>query len=159
MSSEFFIAHLLLLCVGCYNQRPQRHEGWVVQKFWVMKGKRDSFPLYHTLNQFKDTFFGAPRPCKREQDRPSSTVPNSRNMGASSSKPPLSPVVTLGTRGTLYKARKPVASQYGRIARECGFKGEYTIKQLDQSFRSALQELDNLYSDVRYFPTRYWKTE
>lgn len=66
-------------------------------------------------------------------------------MGAGASKPSRGFVVSLDALGTLYKFREPVAVQYSKIARQCGFKGDYETFQLDKSFRSAFKKQNKLY--------------
>jgi FMN phosphatase YigB (HAD superfamily) len=66
-------------------------------------------------------------------------------MGAGASKPSRGLVVSLDALGTLYKFREPVAVQYSKIARQCGFNGDYETSQLDKSFRSAFKKQNKLY--------------
>ena len=64
-------------------------------------------------------------------------------MGGTSSKTVL--VVSLDALGTLYRFREPVAVQYSKVARQCGFKGQYDTRQLNQSFKSAFKEQNRLF--------------
>jgi FMN phosphatase YigB (HAD superfamily) len=66
-------------------------------------------------------------------------------MGAGASKTTRGLVVSLDALGTLYKFREPVAVQYSKIARQCGFKGEYDIAQLEKSFKSAFKTQNKLF--------------
>ena len=65
-------------------------------------------------------------------------------MGATSSKSKLV-VVSLDALGTIYKLREPVAVQYSKVARRCGFQGRYDTRQLNQSFKTAFKEHYRLY--------------
>lgn len=66
-------------------------------------------------------------------------------MGASASKSSRGLVVSLDALGTLYRFREPVAVQYSKVARQCGFQGQYDTAQLEESFRSAFKKQNKLY--------------
>jgi FMN phosphatase YigB (HAD superfamily) len=84
-----------------------------------------------------------------------------RVMGGASSKSTRGLVVSLDALGTLYRFREPVAVQYSKIARQCGFKGEYTNDQLNKSFKSAYKEQNKRYpnygKDELPSPQAWWE--
>lgn len=69
--------------------------------------------------------------------------------------------MTLDALGTLYKFREPVAVQYSKIARQCGFQGKYTNDQLNKSFKSAFTEQNRLFpnygKDDLASPQDWWE--
>ena len=82
------------------------------------------------------------------------------DMGAGSSKPK-TVVVTLDALGTIYKFKEPVAVQYARIAKQCGFKAKYTIEDLNKSFRKAFKLVSKEYPNYGHgtldSPELWWR--
>ena len=54
-------------------------------------------------------------------------------------------LVTFDALGTLYKFRRPVATQYQHIAKECGLRTNIDVEKLDQAFKSSFKYHNDVY--------------
>lgn len=83
-------------------------------------------------------------------------------MGASASKHRPGLVVTLDALGTLYKFREPIATQYIKVARDCGLKAPLDEKTLMNAFKTSFKEISSEYPNYGKgqldSPRRWWKS-
>lgn len=66
-------------------------------------------------------------------------------MGVNASKPRTAIVVTLDALGTIYKFREPIATQYIKVARECGLRAPIDEKDLMSAFKTSFMEISSEY--------------
>lgn len=84
------------------------------------------------------------------------------DMGVGASKPRPGLLVTLDALGTIYKFKEPIATQYIKVARDCGIQAPITEKDLMSAFKKAFREISSEYPNYGKgqldSPRMWWKS-